>query len=131
MQSDDRDMDQGRSTGDADGRELRLEAHDMWQPFQGSYVVFRESRSPTGGPYAPLQRPCSMSEKERPKKPASKRSSPLEASFDRYLSRQLHEIYDPILDEAIPDSIAKLLDQFGEKPAKPSSSGGGKDVGEG
>ena len=45
-----------------------------------------------------------------------KRRSSLEAGFDRWLNRQLHEIYDPVLNEAIPDEIASLLDQFERKP---------------
>jgi hypothetical protein len=45
-----------------------------------------------------------------------KRRSSLDAGFDRYLSRQLHEIYDPVLNEAIPDEIAALLDQFDQRP---------------
>lgn len=47
-----------------------------------------------------------------------KRRSSLEAGFDRWLNRQLHEIYDPVLNEAIPDEMAKLLDQFEGDPEK-------------
>jgi Anti-sigma factor NepR len=60
-----------------------------------------------------------------PKKPRPA----LEAGFDRWLDRQLHEIYDPVLDEAIPDEIASLLDRFARKP--PPVGGGDADGGGG
>ena len=63
-----------------------------------------------------------MSDKDRPKKAAKKSQSPLDASFDRYLSRQLHEIYDPILNEAIPENIANVLERFAEKPVIPPAA---------
>ena len=37
---------------------------------------------------------------------------PEDAGFDRWLNRQLHKIYDPILDETIPDDINDLLERF-------------------
>jgi hypothetical protein len=60
-----------------------------------------------------------MSDKGRRPMPGNermKRRSSLDAGFDRYLSRQLHEIYDPVLNEAIPDEIASLLEQFDQRP---------------
>lgn len=53
------------------------------------------------------------------REPGRRRSS-LDLGFDRYLARQLHEIYDPVLDEAVPDEIALLLARFG-----PRDNGGG------
>ena len=40
------------------------------------------------------------------------RRSSLDAGFDIYLSRELHQLYDPVLGEAIPDEIAALLGGF-------------------
>ena len=37
---------------------------------------------------------------------------PENTGFDRWLNRQLHKIYDPILDETIPDDINDLLERF-------------------
>lgn len=53
------------------------------------------------------------------REPGRRRSS-LDLGFDRYLARQLHELYDPVLDEAVPDEIARLLARFG-----PRDGGGG------
>ena len=46
-----------------------------------------------------------------------KRRSPIDAGFDRWLDRQLHDIYDPILNEAVPDEIERLLRELDHKPA--------------
>jgi hypothetical protein len=40
----------------------------------------------------------------------------VERGFDRWLNRQLHRIYDPVLGEPVPDEMLRLLDQFGPKP---------------
>lgn len=56
------------------------------------------------------RRACSRGER-------MKRPSSLDAGFERYVARQLHAIYDPVLDEAIPDGIARVLEQFGRKSA--------------
>ena len=40
----------------------------------------------------------------------------VERGFDRWLNRQLHRIYDPVLGEPVPDEMMRLLDQFGPKP---------------
>jgi hypothetical protein len=45
-----------------------------------------------------------------------KRPSPLDAGFDRWLNRRLHELYDPVLAEPVPDAIASLLEGFDRKP---------------
>ena len=43
----------------------------------------------------------------------------VERGFERWLNRQLHRIYDPVLGEPVPDEMMRLLDQFAAKP--PSS----------
>ena len=43
----------------------------------------------------------------------------LERGFDRWLNRQLHRIYDPVLNEAVPDEIMRLLEEFESAPPKP------------
>ncbi len=43
----------------------------------------------------------------------------LERGFDRWLNRQLHRIYDPVLSEAVPDEIMRLLEEFEAAPLKP------------
>lgn len=42
----------------------------------------------------------------------------LERGFDRWLNRQLHRIYDPVLSEAVPDEIMRLLEEFEAAPPK-------------
>jgi hypothetical protein len=36
----------------------------------------------------------------------------LERGFDHWLNRQLHRLYDPVLAEAVPDEITRLIDRF-------------------
>lgn len=43
----------------------------------------------------------------------------VDRGFDRWLNRQLHRIYDPVLGEPVPDEMLRLLDQFGP-PSKPA-----------
>ena len=52
-----------------------------------------------------------------------KRPSPLDAGFDRWLNRRLHELYDPVLQEPVPDVFLSLLEGFECKP----ESGDGED----
>ena len=39
----------------------------------------------------------------------------LERGFDRWLNRKLHEIYDEVLTEAVPDYLMRLVDEFDSK----------------
>lgn len=43
----------------------------------------------------------------------------VDRGFDRWLNRQLHRIYDPVLGEPVPDEMMRLLDQFAQKPEPP------------
>lgn len=45
---------------------------------------------------------------------ADPRRRTAEASFDRWLEKKLHELYDPVLDEELPEELRKLLDAFDE-----------------
>ena len=38
-----------------------------------------------------------------------------DAAFDRWLNRQLHKVYDPVLGEPLPADIQSLLDKFDDK----------------
>lgn len=70
----------------------------------------------------------------KPVRGAASRRNPLDSGFERWLDRKLHDLYDPILNEAIPDDLARLLDQFDERPAGHNGlagSGGGKPDDEG
>ena len=40
----------------------------------------------------------------------------LDQGWDRWLNRQLHRLYDPVLAEAVPDRIMRLLEQFETSP---------------
>jgi hypothetical protein len=64
-----------------------------------------------------------MSDKDRRRPPGRtvgsermRRRSSLDPGFDRYLARQLHQLYDPVLDEAVPDDLADLLERFERRP---------------
>jgi hypothetical protein len=54
-----------------------------------------------------------------------KRRSSLDAGFDTYLSRELHQLYDPVLGEAIPDEMAALLRGFAP-PSRTTTTWGGR-----
>ncbi|WP_325732707.1 hypothetical protein [Geminicoccus sp.] len=47
---------------------------------------------------------------------SDKERSAIDVDYDRWLNRRMHQLYDPVLDEAIPPEMAKLLLQFEEKP---------------
>jgi len=117
----------------ADGHRGRQESATAggFDDVGGAWVWKDESPARTGQPFRPLAgyrvdgiagsygRTVSMSDKSSRQGPGNermKRRSSLDAGFDRYLSRQLHEIYDPVLNEAIPDEIAALLDEFDRRP---------------
>ncbi|KZD04911.1 hypothetical protein [Oceanibaculum pacificum] len=48
-----------------------------------------------------------------PFKPSGKR--PANAQFDEWLTRNLHELYDPVLKEPLPEMLQKLLDSIPDK----------------
>jgi len=73
-----------------------------------------------------------MSDKDRRRPPdrtagrePMKRRSSLDAGFDTYLSRELHQLYDPVLGEAIPDEIEALLRGFLPRSDDDDEDGGG------
>jgi hypothetical protein len=41
--------------------------------------------------------------------------------FDRWLNRQLHRLYDPVLAEPVPDEIMRLLHRFDDPAASPKA----------
>lgn len=52
------------------------------------------------------------SEPEGPPGKRPRKSAPSEPGFDRWLGRQLHRIYDPVLHEPVPDEFLRLLEGF-------------------
>ena len=46
--------------------------------------------------------------------------SMVDRGFDLFLNRQLHQLYDPVLNEPIPEELLRLLNQFDDRaePAK-------------
>jgi len=46
----------------------------------------------------------------------------VERGFDRWLNRQLHRLYDPVLAEPVPDDLLRLLEGFDPKPAPPPAA---------
>jgi hypothetical protein len=53
-------------------------------------------------------------------------SSSLDRGFDRWLNRQLHVFYDPVLDQKVPDDIATLLELFESRDTQPGNEDEGK-----
>lgn len=54
--------------------------------------------------------------RKRPSGDRNKRRSALDAGFDRWLNTQLHKMYDPVLEERVPDELNRLLEAFDEAP---------------
>ena len=67
--------------------------------------------------------PTSLTPEAKAGSEPMKRRSSLDAGFDTYLSRELHQLYDPVLGEAIPDEMAALLSGF---VPRPDDDGGGE-----
>jgi hypothetical protein len=38
------------------------------------------------------------------------------SGFDRWLTERLHDVYDPVLKEKVPDEFDRLLDDFAKRP---------------
>jgi hypothetical protein len=51
----------------------------------------------------------------------------LDRSFDRWLHRQLHHFFDPVLSERVPDEIMRLLEEFEDRPHDASGSNKSED----
>jgi len=43
-------------------------------------------------------------------KPLRTRSRPLDAAFNIWLERGLHQLYDPVAQQPIPDELLKLIE---------------------
>lgn len=56
----------------------------------------------------------------RRKRGTSKDPEKLDDGFDRFLNRQLHQLFDPILAEPVPDDLMKLIEQFEEPTGQAS-----------
>jgi len=54
--------------------------------------------------------------KNVPGRGVNKRSA-TEPGWERWLDRQIHQLYDPVLSESIPKEMFELLMRFEEKPA--------------
>jgi hypothetical protein len=52
----------------------------------------------------------------KPKKPSKKASDPAKPeAFDLWLKRGLHQIYDDVANEPIPDNLLKLIEDSRKK----------------
>lgn len=55
--------------------------------------------------------------------------SAIDAGFERWLDNQLHRLYDPVLNETLPDDIARLIEQFAQKSPGDKKGGEGDPTG--
>ncbi len=39
-----------------------------------------------------------------------------DTGVDQWFTRRLHDLYDPVLNEKIPDDLSRLLDDFAKRP---------------
>ncbi len=56
-----------------------------------------------------------------------KRRSAKDAGFDRWLGKQLHAIYDPVLDEELPENLRLLIDGFEPRDPDAAAKNDGKE----
>ncbi len=56
-----------------------------------------------------------------------KRRSAKDVGFDRWLGKQLHAIYDPVLDEELPEGLRQLIDGFEPRDSGAAEENDGKD----
>lgn len=112
-----------------DGSPCRTLRYPSWPGSAGADLLFRDSGGAGGhedGPADPVRDPMidAMSSSNRRSPPSGKpppgtppkRPSALEAGFERWLNTQLHKMYDPVLEERIPDELSRLLEAFDERP---------------
>lgn len=59
---------------------------------------------------------------------ASERRSAKDAGFDRWLGRQLHAIYDPVLEEELPENLRVLLEGFAPGSAEDAGDAKAEDA---
>ncbi len=38
-----------------------------------------------------------------------------EPGFDRWMTKRLHEVFDPVVEEKVPDEFERLLDEFAQR----------------
>jgi len=53
--------------------------------------------------------------KKKSGSPPPKVSQPADAAFDIWLNRSLHELFDGVANEPIPDELLKLIEEDREK----------------
>ena len=53
--------------------------------------------------------------KPKPQPQPRKQSRPVDAAFDVWLQRGLHQLYDDVTREPIPDELLKLIQEHREK----------------
>jgi hypothetical protein len=54
--------------------------------------------------------------------PAEKQQPRMDQPFDHWLHKQLHEMYDAIAKEPLPDDLLRLIDEDEAHAKKPSTS---------
>lgn len=53
--------------------------------------------------------------KPKQPRPSSKQSRPADAAFDVWLNRGLHQLYDDVAREPVPDELLKLIQDDKDK----------------
>lgn len=56
-----------------------------------------------------------MGRKPKPPVPAATSKPPVDKAFDTWLQRGLHEIFDDVAREPVPDDLLKLIREHREK----------------
>lgn len=106
--------------------EFRL--HETQAAAAMSYRGFGAAPDPSGAPEAHdiLAKPPE-NRRPKPRQSTAGKRTQTDAGFDSWLDRTFHKLYDPVLDEAIPDELAELLNRFESKNDKKGPSGSSDD----
>ena len=57
----------------------------------------------------------SMTQRKKPAPPASKLSRQTDSAFDIWLNRGLHQMFDDVANEPVPEELLKLIQEDREK----------------
>lgn len=57
----------------------------------------------------------SMTQRKKPAPEVSKQSRSTDSAFDIWLNRGLHQLFDDVANEPVPDALLKLLEDDSKK----------------
>jgi hypothetical protein len=85
-----------------------------------TFVCYSGASREKGGPRAGVDGAMKFRDASesggKPERKITKRRKKDDPGVDQWFTRRIHEIYDPVLHEKIPDDLSRLLDDFAKRP---------------